>query len=119
MDNIETREPGENASRLHAQYDNLRQHFISLVLLVIILSAVFNLFLLRQLKLTRTDLQTIRPQAVVIINEYQTNSSRVWDDFVSKVAAYGREHPDFAPIMKAYSLDQTPTNTAAAAPAKK
>jgi hypothetical protein len=120
MDNPESREPsGENTTRFQAEYDNLRQHLISLILLVIILSAVFNLFLLRQVKLTRTDLQNIRPQALVIINDYQTNSRLVWDDFVRQVAAYGHQHPDFAPIMKAYGLDQVTTNAAAPGTAKK
>src|SRR5262245_46175250 len=113
-------------AELQAQFASLRQTVVSLLVLIIVLSGSFNLYLLRQVNYSRKDLENIRQQAGPVITDYQTNSGLAMDTFIQKLQEYGRVHPDFQGIIKKYGLDKpapgttnaaTATPPAAAAPA--
>ena len=104
MDNLENKTPiqaGEND--LQAQFDALRHLVTSTLILVIVVSGTFNIYLLRQWRTVSKELAQIRPQAAQIIADYQ-KSGPLMDDFVNKITEYGRTHADFAPIMAKYNL---------------
>jgi hypothetical protein len=104
MDNFDNKTPiqaGEND--LQAQFDALRHLVTSTLILVIVVSGTFNIYLLRQWRTVSKELAQIRPQAAQIITDYQ-KSGPMMDDFVNKITDYGRTHADFAPIMAKYNL---------------
>jgi hypothetical protein len=88
------------------------------LILVIVISGTFNIYLLRQWKTTSKDLAGIRPQAAQMVADYQRVSAPLMNDFVVKLTEYGRTHPDFAPILVKYNLKPTAaTGVPAIAPA--
>jgi hypothetical protein len=119
MDNLDTKSPSTSGTNeLQAQYDALRHLVVSMLILVVVISATLNLYLLRQWRSTSRDLDAIRPQAAQMVRDYQTKTGPLMNDFVSKLAEYGRTHPDFLPILAKYNLKPA-TNAPAATPAPK
>jgi hypothetical protein len=117
MDNLENPPVAQlDLDQLRAQYNSLHGLVVSTVVLLIVFSMSFNLYLLRQLKFTRAELGAIRPQAQQIIADYQAGSGRAMDEFVKKIAEYGQAHPDFAPILVKYGIKPTPPAAAAPLP---
>ena len=105
MDNLDNKTALQpNANDLQAQCDALRHLVVSVLILVIVISGTFNIYLLRQWRTTSKDLAAIRPQAAQMIGEYQKVSGPLMTDFVKKITEYGRTHPDFAPILTKYNL---------------
>ena len=116
MDNLDIKMPVQpNASDLQTQYDDLRHLLVSLLILVVVISGTFNIYLLRQWRSMSRDLAAIRPQAAQMIAEYQKVSGPLMNDFIKKVTEYGRSHPDFAPILAKYGIK--PANPGNAQPA--
>ena len=91
---------------LQAQCENLQQIVSSLLLVLIVVSATLSIYLLRQWRFVKAEVEGVTPQAVQMITEH-TNSYAMTQDFVRKVAEYGRTHPDFAPIMDKYRLKES------------
>jgi len=89
--------------QLQQQYDSLQQLVSSLMLVLIVISGTLSIFLLRQYKFVKSDLDGITPAATQLMTEY-TNSYAISQDFARKLAEYGRTHPDFTPIMNKYRL---------------
>jgi hypothetical protein len=108
------------ASDLQVQFEQLRHLVASILVLLVVISAVFDIYLLRQVKLTKRDLNEFRPQVAQMLAAYQKS----WNGFVVPVAEYGRTHPDFAAVLakyglKAGALTNLPPATPAASPPKK
>ncbi len=103
---------------LRDQVERLRQVLHSLLVLVIVVSGTLTIYLLRQVKYSHAELQALRPQATNIIGQYQKTVGPATDEFLRKLAVYGKNHPDFAPVMAKYGLDKALTNAAAAATPK-
>ena len=119
MDNLDNTSPIQpDANDLQAQCDALRHLVVSILILVIVISGTFNIYLLRQWRSVSKDLAGIRPQATQMIAEYQKVSAPVMNDFVKKITDYGRTHPDFAPVLTKYGLKPAgPTGGPPATPA--
>ena len=77
---------------------------------LIVLAGTVAAFLFFQARHLRHDLNAIRPVHAAVVQAYNNDKPAV-DAFVVKLANYGREHADFAPIMKKYQLQQV-TNAA-------
>lgn len=105
---------------LQAQIDSLRSLVNTILVLVIVVSGTLNIYFWRQFRSSKTDLTNISQQASVVVKEYEAKNGPAIDEFLRKIAEYGRTHPDFEPIMKKYQLNQLkPAPAAAPAPAKK
>jgi hypothetical protein len=105
MDNFDLKTPVQHdANELQAQLDQLRHLLVSVLLLVIVISGTFNIYLLRQWRSTSRDLAGFRPQAAQMIGEYQKVRGPAMGDFVKKLADYGRSHSDFAPVLAKYGI---------------
>src|SRR5579862_6063193 len=89
---------------LQAQCDNLQQLVSSLLLLLIVVSGTLSIFLLRQWRFVQTETDALAPQAAQLMMEH-TNNYAMTQDFVKKMAEYGRGHPDFSPIVAKYHLN--------------
>ena len=120
MDNLDNKTPLQpNANDLQAQCDALRHLVVSILILVIVISGTFNIYLLRQWRSASKDLAGIRPQAAQMIADYQKVSAPMMNDFVKKITDYGRTHPDFAPILTQVrpQARRSPTGAPPATPA--
>ena len=103
MDNLENNLPTQTeAEPLPTQFDSLRQLVVSMLVLLIVISGTLNVFLLRQAKTSRQELEAFRPQVNAIVAQYQKNIGPAMDEFVRKLVGYGKTHPDFDPILSRY-----------------
>jgi hypothetical protein len=115
MENLDNKasvqlDPSPSAD-LQAQLDGLRNLIVSLLILIVVVSGTFNIYLLRQWRTTSKDLTAVRPQAAQIIGEYQQKSGPLMDDFLKKIIEYGRAHPDFVPVLNKYNISLTTPTT--------
>ena len=119
MENLDNKLPLQASDNdLLAQFSALRHMVTSILILVIVISGTFNIYLLRQYRSVSRELAQMRPQAEQILAEYQQKSGPLMDDFVNKITEYGRTHADFAPIMAKYNLKPAgATSVPAVAPA--
>jgi hypothetical protein len=110
-------------NQLQAQVESLRHLVVSLLVLLVVVSGTLNLYLLRQVRFTRNDLNAVRLQTANInmtgfIAEYEKTTRPAMDEFVRKITQYGQTHPDFAPIMAKYGLNPQTATTTGAPPSK-
>lgn len=115
MNDLETK-PESNASGSRNEYEGMQKQLNILLMAVVILSATFSVFLWRQTRYLRRDLEGLKPMAGPVIQRYNQEKPTV-DAFVAKVAEYARTHPDFAPIAKKYQLQNITNVPAATQPA--
>ena len=99
-----------------SELESLRHLVLSTLVLVIILSGTFNIYLWRQLKYARADLTTMRPQANQIVGDYNKSFPGM-QEFMHRLTEFGRTNPDFVPILAKYG--QQPTNAPVSAPVTK
>lgn len=90
-------------TELRSQCDQLQQLVSSLLLILIVVSGTLSIFLLRQWRFVKAELGAVQPAAAQLMTEH-SNSLAFTQDFLKKVAEYGRTHPDFAPITLKYHL---------------
>jgi hypothetical protein len=101
--------PASNQSQpdlkdLQVQCDALQQLVSSLLLVLIVVSGTLSIFLLRQWRFVQTEADALAPQAAQLMMEH-TNNYAMTQDFVKKMAEYGRGHPDFSQIVAKYHLN--------------
>jgi hypothetical protein len=110
MDNIENPTPAQpesnESSELSAQLQSLHHLVTSLIVLLLVVSGTLSIFLYRQWKFTKNELDAIRPTASQVIGSYQRGAGQAMDEFVKRIADYSRTHPDFAPIAAKYRLNE-------------
>ena len=105
MDALEPQSPSQPAAiDLQAQCDGLRQTLNTMLVLLVVVSGTLTIFLVRQWRFAKTDLDMLRPQAEQVINEYNRVSAPAMQEFVRKLADYSKSHPDFTPIAAKYHL---------------
>jgi hypothetical protein len=112
MDDLDLKTTDQpNAGEMQKQFDDLRHLIVSILILVIIISGTFNIYLLRQWRSTSRDLAGIRPQAAQMRAEYQ-KTGPLMSDFVKKISDFGQSHQDFLPILLKYGIRHAPTTNA-------
>ncbi len=124
MENTENKpiltSPAGSNENLAEQVDALRHLVISMLVLVVIFTGAFNIYLWRQVKYLRQELSTVRPQATALVTEFQKTGQAQLNDFLQKCIEYGKAHPQdqtYAALMKKFHLDTLQfTNAPAAAP---
>lgn len=102
---------------LQSQLESLRRLTSSLLLLVLLVSLTLTIFLARQWRFTKSEIDLMGPQASQIIAE-SGKSLPAMQEFVKRLNEYAKTHPDFGPIANKYHLSEvlgkTGTGTAAA-----
>ncbi|MEY4916883.1 MAG: hypothetical protein RL616_796 [Verrucomicrobiota bacterium] len=78
------------------------QVFIQLVALIVVTGTLVA-FLYRQASVASKDLESIKPQALLVINTLNQNQGSVIS-FVNEIVAYGEKHPDFQPVLAKYGI---------------
>ena len=114
MENLPNPEPARSSDA--SEMESLRHLLLSTLVLVIIVSGTFNIYLWRQLRFEQRDLEIRRPQANQIIGVYNAEFPQV-KEFVRRLTEFGRTNPDFVPILAKYG--QAPTNAPVSTPAAK
>jgi hypothetical protein len=101
----------QSPAELSDQIAALRfQQFIALLALVIV-SASLAGYLYVQQRFTRRDIGAIKPQAVLVIQDFNQNRSAI-TNFIQQLVTYGQAHPDFQQqVLKKYGI--TPQTLAA------
>jgi len=106
MDNLEQQpSTASQPSTLQEQYDSLRQLVSALLLVLLLVSGTLTIFLGRQWRFTKNEIDLLTPQASQILTEYN-RSLPMMQDFVRKLNEYAKTHPDFAPIATKYHLTE-------------
>jgi hypothetical protein len=83
-------------------------------LVLLLVSGTLTIFLGRQWRFTKSEIDMLSPQANQILTEYNRNLPMM-QDFVKKLNEYAKTHPDFAPIAAKYRLEEVLGKPAAAA----
>src|SRR5258705_4208832 len=109
MEDFENKQPVQpTINDLQAQLDSLRHMVISVLVLLIVVSGTFNLYLLRQVKYARLDLKGVRPQAAAMLEEYNRVNAPLMQEFLKKITEYSKTHPDFTPTFTQYAIPPPP-----------
>ena len=110
MDNLDlpspTTAPETGAPEWQEQIEGLRRAVSSALILMLVVTGSFDVYLLRQVRFTRADLAQARLQAPQVAAQYNQISGQAIQEFAKKLVDYGRTHPDFAPIIAKYKLDE-------------
>jgi hypothetical protein len=118
MDTVENKAPAQSeVSELREQVESLRHLVSSILILLVVVSGTFNIFLLRQWKTSKTELAFQRPQVANLVGIYQKNEQPAIENFIKKMLEYGQTHPDFVPILNKYQIKAAPPPPGAASPA--
>ena len=104
MDNLEAPAPVQpDTHDLQAQCDSLRQLIISVLVLLIIVSGTFTIYLLREYRWANADLAAVEPQYKAEVAQY-SRANLVIRDFVERIREYGGTHQDFIPVLNKYGM---------------
>src|SRR6516225_5517015 len=90
---------------LQSQLESLRSLTSSLLLIVLLISLTLTIFLARQWRFTKSEIDLMTPQASQIIGE-SSKSLPAMQEFVKRLNEYSKTHPDFAPIANKYHLSE-------------
>ena len=116
MSDLESRNPitGGNDD-LRQECASLQRQVTTLLLAVFVLSGTLTVFLWRQARYARADLEVLKPPASQIIQSFKQEKP-IMDDFLVKLADFGKTHPDFGPILTKYKIQSSsvPVTTPAA-----
>jgi hypothetical protein len=124
MDSFETKSPAQPAAEdLQEQVETLRHLVVSLLVLVVVVSGTFSIYILRQLRDAHRELARIRPQVAQMTATYQRAEAPMMQTLMNKFADYGATHPDYVPILAKYGIKPAASAASAmppsAAPAEK
>ncbi len=120
MDNLENvpSAPTGELGELRAQFEALRGLVTSILILLVVVTGTFALYLGREVKFKHDELKAFRPQASQVIGDFNKNFAPGMNDFIRKLEDFARTHPDFAPILAKYGLkpSQAPVVAPSTAP---
>lgn len=108
--------PGLTTGSTCSSCECVQRQMNTVLIALIILSGTFAIFLWRQTRYIRHDLDALKPAANAIVQGYNQEKPAV-DAFVAKVTDYARTHADFAPIAQKYQLQLTNSSAPAGKPA--
>ena len=99
----------EECAQLRAQTRNLR-------LAQLIVALAVATFFWVEARRNSQALETMRPQAAQIAEVTKKQTPAI-NDFVNRLAEYGRTHPDFVPVLTKYGIATTTSAAPSAASA--
>jgi hypothetical protein len=106
MDNLDPSQNAPTPSPVShsSELESLQQLVNSMLVLLLVVSGTFTIFILRQWKNAHNDLQAVRPRVAQMVAEYQATSEPVVKDFINRLTEFEKRYPDFAPILAKYGL---------------
>ena len=116
MSDLEIRNvPAGDPEELKQHCASLQRQVTTLLLAVFVLSGTVTVFLWRQARYARADLELLKPPAAQIIQSFK-QEKLIMDDFVAKLSEFGKTHPDFAPILNKYKIQPVAATGVTSAP---
>lgn len=97
----------------------IERQVFNMLLALVILSGTLAVYLYRQSSIVSSDLQAIKPGAMQLIDAMKREKPGM-DQFILKLAEYGKTHPDFKSIVDKYGLNMlaaAATSNTASSPA--
>jgi hypothetical protein len=110
MENPNTPTPEPTIRQLQDQVESLRSVVVSLLILCIVISGTFTLYLMRQAKYARAEAANLQ----AVVNEYNYTNFPVIKNFRELLLEYSKTHADFAPIARRYGFNLAPGSTSPA-----
>lgn len=83
----------------------------TLILMIMVTGAV-NLYLLRQYVALRKDVALLEPQVGQMMALYDKATIPLARAFLSQLAEFAKQHPDFQPILDRYRVQVSPSTPA-------
>jgi hypothetical protein len=114
MSDLETKN-ASNTEDLRQQCASLQRQVSTLLLAMFVLSGTVTVFLWRQARYARVDLETLKAPAAQLIQAFK-QEKLLMDDFVAKLSEFGKTHPDFAPILNKYKIQPAAASSITSAP---
>jgi tRNA U34 5-carboxymethylaminomethyl modifying GTPase MnmE/TrmE len=101
------------SSNLAAQVASLQRQVSTLLLVLLVVSATLAAYLRYQDYIYHKDAAAIRPQAMQVINTFNTATAGInrqaVQDFLKQLVIYGQKNPDFAQqVLKKYGFAPQP-----------
>jgi hypothetical protein len=106
MDDIQSQSPPPaSQADLREQVESLRKTVSSLLIIMLLVSLTLTIFLGRQWRFSKTQIDLMSTQAGPIIADFNQKIPAM-QDFIRKLNEYSKTHPDFAPIVTRYHLNE-------------
>ncbi len=112
MDNLDQPQSVQrsDAPGLEQECASLRHLIVSVLVLLLIVSGTFNIFLFRQYRAVSKEFAPMRGQMAQIMSECNKINS-VATEFAKRALEFSKTHPDFAPVLSKYNISAiTPTS---------
>lgn len=97
-------------SDLAAELKVAKRQISNLLIMLLVVSGTFTIYLLQQVRYDRANLKVLAaqeaqlPQARQIIANYNTNRVPAIQNFLEQLQEYGQTHPDILPLLAKYGL---------------
>lgn len=106
MENLEDQSHAQVQPRpLEEQMESLRQLVAALLLVLLLVSGTLTIFLNRQWRFSKNEIDLLTPQATQMLTDFNRNLPMM-QDLLRKLDEYSKTHPDFAPIAARYHLSE-------------
>ncbi|MGD0745142.1 MAG: hypothetical protein ABSA45_08295 [Verrucomicrobiota bacterium] len=103
--------PPATPDELAGQISSLQRQVTMLLLMLVVVSSTLTAYLFYQSRILGKDLDSTKPQAMQMVQNYNNNVPQM-QKLVEQLVAYGQTHADFQPILKSYGLIPATTNVA-------
>jgi hypothetical protein len=105
MDNLENKTAIQpDTTDLQVEFEALRHLVVSVLILLIVVSGTFTIYLLRQWRTTSKELSVVRPQVAQMFSVYQKDEEPWMKDILKRFSEYGRTHPDYMYVLTKYNI---------------
>jgi len=92
----------------HQAYQSLRLLFMAALATMLLLSASLNLYLYKQSRMARQELEKTIPLVAQMTAEYQEKSVPLINDFLARLQSFAKTNPDFYPILARHLSSNLP-----------
>src|SRR5437588_9947934 len=104
MDNLDNPiAPQPEVNELQVQCESWRQLVLSALVLLVIIGGTLCIYLRWQFKTVSNELENAFPQVTTILSQYHNRQAPAQDQFVKKLADFGRAHQDFGAVIMKYT----------------
>ena len=91
-----------SVEELRSQYQQLQTLFVAALAALFVLGMVCCLFMFKQYRMIRAQVEDQRPTVQRMWSDYQGSSEKLIRDFVGSLQNFAMQHRDFQPILDRY-----------------
>jgi len=103
-DLLQPRTGGDSAAveQLRGQYQQLQSLFVVALAALLLLGMVCCLFIFKQWRMVRAQVEEQRPTVQRMWSDYQNGSEKLIRNFAGSLQNFAAQHPDFQPSLDRY-----------------